>query len=859
MSDTADGYGVAIAVVGLAARMPGANSIGEFRALVRSGASALRHFSEQELREAGVAASRIADVRFVPVKGALDEADRFDPGFFRMTPMLARAMDPQHRLFLQCAWHALEDAGLTREPDGQRIGVFAGASAASSYYHSYATQDAEISAALDPFQLYLVNQPAALPNQVSFHFNLTGPSIAVQTACSTGLVALVTGCQSLVDLQCDAAIVGAVTVTLPLVDGYLAPAGSVLSRAGSCLPFEADADGTVPGEGVAAVVLKRLDDAMANGDRIYAVICGYGVTNDGARKVGFSAPSAAGQAAAVADALAMAGIEPRDVGYLETHGTGTAIGDAIEISALRDVFAGCGPQSIPLGATKAQIGHLDVAAGLAGFIKTVIAVDEGYVPPMCRAARPEPALELESSPFRIPMQGETWADGRSPYAGISSFGMGGTNAHLVIKAPPAASRARRRSLPHAGWTVLPLSAPSADGLERVASAAAAFIEARPEVSANDVGATLIRRRRMFNHRAAIVASDRTTAIASLRQVQAGPAAGDGRIAFAFTGQGQQPVGFARGLHAASPSFAAALDLCRADLAELGCDIDRFLFCEDHSTLRDAFGETENAQPTLFAFAYAVAEMLEAWGLAPAALIGHSLGEFVALCRAGVLDRRQALALVLARGRAMQGLPEGHMLAVAASAAQVEPYLGDATIGAHNGPAQTVVAGTPAAVARVAQRLGRAGINSRMLAGRRAFHTSEMEPAVKAIVAAAERADLKPPLLPVASNLTGRFFPAGHAPEPAYFAQQAASPVRFADGVVTLVESGCRLFIEIGAGTALTGLIRANAGGMPLVVAPILPDPMPAILSSKCCAASLRCGWRVPWWIGKRSTSWPREA
>ena len=395
MSDTADGYGVAIAVVGLAARMPGANSIGEFRALVRSGASALRHFSEQELREAGVAASRIADVRFVPVKGALDEADRFDPGFFRMTPMLARAMDPQHRLFLQCAWHALEDAGLTREPDGQRIGVFAGASAASSYYHSYATQDAEISAALDPFQLYLVNQPAALPNQVSFHFNLTGPSIAVQTACSTGLVALVTGCQSLVDLQCDAAIVGAVTVTLPLVDGYLAPAGSVLSRAGSCLPFEADADGTVPGEGVAAVVLKRLDDAMANGDRIYAVICGYGVTNDGARKVGFSAPSAAGQAAAVADALAMAGIEPRDVGYLETHGTGTAIGDAIEISALRDVFAGCGPQSIPLGATKAQIGHLDVAAGLAGFIKTVIAVDEGYVPPVCRAARPEPALELE--------------------------------------------------------------------------------------------------------------------------------------------------------------------------------------------------------------------------------------------------------------------------------------------------------------------------------------------------------------------------------------------------------------------------------------------------------------------------------
>jgi phthiocerol/phenolphthiocerol synthesis type-I polyketide synthase E len=827
VSDATAGYGVAIAVVGLAARMPGAPSIGAFRALVRSGAPALRRVTGQELRDAGIAASRLSDARFVPVKGMLDNADHFDLGFFRMTPMLSRAMDPQHRLFLQCAWHALEDAGSTREPDGRRIGVFAGASAASSYYHSYAAQDAEIAAALDPFQVYLVNQPAALPNQVSFQFNLTGPSIAVQTACSTGLVALVAGCQSLVDVQCDAAIVGAVTVTLPLVDGYLAAAGSVLSRAGRCRPFDANADGTVPGEGVAAVVLKRLDDAMADGDRIYAVICGYGVTNDGARKVGFSAPSAEGQVAAVTDALAMAGIEPRDVGFLETHGTGTAIGDAIEISALRDVFTGCDHQSIALGATKAQIGHLDVAAGLAGFIKTVIAVDEGYIPPVCRAERPEPTLQLESSPFRIPVEGQTWADVRSRYAGISSFGMGGTNAHVVIKAPPTvASYSGGRRLPNGGWTVMPLSAPSADGLERVVSGVAAFMDGQPDINANDVGATLIRRRRTFDRRTAIVASGRTSAIAGLRQAHGTLATGDGSIAFAFTGQGLQPVGFARALHAASPSFAAALDLCRADLAELGCNIDGFLFGEDHSDLRDAFGETENAQPTLFAFAYAFAEMLEHWGVVPAGLIGHSLGEFVALCRAGVLGRRQALALVLARGRAMQGLPEGHMLAVAAPAAQVEQYLtGGAVIGARNSPAQTVVAGTPTAVARVAQRLDRAGMKSRMLGGRRAFHTAEMEPAVEAIVAAAERADLKPPLVPVASNLTGRFFPSGHAPEAAYFAQQATSPVRFADGVAALIERGCRLFVEIGAGTTLTGLIRASAGGMPLVVTPVMPDPV----------------------------------
>lgn len=842
--------GAAIAVVGLAARMPGAASIAAFRAHVRSGAPALQRYDDRALDAAGIAAARRADARFVPVKGALDEADCFDPEFFRMSPMLARAMDPQHRLFLQCAWHALEDAGLTREPEGRRIGVFAGASTASSYYHDHAARDGDLAAALDPFQVYLVNQPAALPNQVSFHFDLTGPSVAVQSACSTGLVAVIAGCQSLIDLQCDAAIAGAVTVTLPLVDGYLAPAGSVLSRAGRCRPFDAEADGTVPGEGVAAVVLKRLSDALADGDRIHAVIRGYGVTNDGARKVGFSAPSAAGQAAAVADALAMAGIEPRDIGFLEAHGTGTAIGDAIEISALRDVFAGCSAWSIALGAAKAQIGHLDVAAGLAGFIKAVIAVEEGFIPPMCDAGRPAPALRLEASPFRIPRRSEAWPAGRPRHAGISSFGMGGTNAHVVISAPPAVATDAAPGPASGGWTVLPLSAPSADGLARVAAATADFLEARQEIGAQDVGATLIRRRRTFDHRLAIVAADRAGAIGALRQAGAVPAAGEGRIAFAFTGQGQPSVAYARSLHAASPAFAAALDRCRADLAELGCDIDRFVFGDDGAAPRDDFGETAHAQPALFAVAYAFAAMLDAWGVVPAALIGHSLGELVALCRAGVLARRDALALVLARGRAMQALAEGHMLAVAAAAAQVETYLVEgAAIGARNGPAQTVVAGTPDAMERVARALAGAGIPHRRLAGRRAFHTAGMEPAAAAITAAAGRAGLMPPRVPVVSNVSGGFFATGAAPEPTYFARHAARPVRFADGVATLLDSGCRVFLEIGGGTALTGLIRANAGGVPVVVAPAMPDPTagdPVEAVLRAVAALWTAGAEVDW-------------
>jgi phthiocerol/phenolphthiocerol synthesis type-I polyketide synthase E len=816
-------HGIAIAVVGLAARVPGAPSMPRFRELVRSGRSAVRRFSTEELRGAGITAARLNDRQFVPAKGAIEDADCFDFAFFGMTPALARAMDPQHRLFLECCWHALEDAGCSKEPAGRRVGVFAGASAASSYYHSYAVHDSETAQALDPFQLYIVNQPAALSNQVSFHFDLTGPSVTVQTACSTGLATVVNACQSLVDYQCDAAIAGAVTVSLPLVDGYVAPSGSILSPSGACSPFDASADGTVPGDGVAAVVLKRLDDALRDGDRIYAVIRGYGLTNDGARKVGFSAPSAQGQATAIADAIAMAEIDPRDIGFLETHGTGTALGDAIEISALRDVFSGCPAGSIALGAVKAQIGHLDVAAGLAGFIKAVIAVEEGIIPPLSGARNANSELWLDASPFRIPKTSEAWT-ARPRRAGVSSFGMGGTNVHVVIEEVPAGTRAPAdRSQPRC--SVVPLSAPSADGLERMADGLASFMAEEPGPNLTDVGTTLARRRRVFDHRLAVVSSTVDGAARQLREATRAAVARASGVVFAFTGQGSQQLGLARALHRASPSFAEALDLCRADLADLDCDVDPHLFGSVALEPRDRLADTEIAQPTLFAFGYAYAAMLQSWGLSPSAMIGHSLGEYIALCVAGALSRKDALALVVARGRAMQKLPEGAMLAVGAPAATVERYLGHgAEIAAHNGPSQLVVAGPVGAIEMAADRLTRDGIRTHRLASRRAFHTAMVAPSLQGIVEAASKICFQPPRIPVASNLTGRLFATDHAAEAEYFAQHARSPVQFGAGVLALVEAGHRIFLEIGAGTALVGLIRANSADLPLSAIPVMPQP-----------------------------------
>ena len=826
MTDAPADVRFGIAVVGLAARLPGAASIEALRAMVRAATPGLSRFDPAELQAAGIGPDRLNDPQFVPAKGFIEDADRFDHAFFRMSPALARAMDPQHRLFLECCWHALEDAGLGRAPAARRVGVFAGASASSSYLHSLAAHDPETAGALDPFQLYIVNQPAALPNQASFHFDLTGPSVAVQTACSTGLAAVVAACQSLLDVQCDAAVAGAVTITLPLVDGYLAPPGSILSPDGTCTPFAATANGTVPGDGVAAVVLKRLGDALADRDRIYAVIRGYGVSNDGGRKVGFSAPNAAGQAAAITDALAMAELEPEDIGYIETHGTATALGDAIEIAALREVFASCPTASLPLGGIKAQIGHLDVAAGLAGFIKAVIAVDEKIIPPLHGATRANPDLALAASPFRLPSAVEPWPDDARPRrAGVSSFGMGGTNIHVVIEAPLPGDTVA--AMPEPAWAAMPLSAPTADGLEWLERNLATFLRTRPHASVADVGTTCIRRRLDFEHRRAVVAATSGDA-AQLLEEPVTPAARSAHgVVFAFVGQGGRQVGIASGLAAVSPSFAAALDACRSDLATLGCDVDPYLFgSPDDHALSDRMGDTEVAQPTLFAFGYALAAMLREWGLTPAAMIGHSLGEYLALCAAGALSCRDALALVVARARAMQALDDGAMLAIAAPFATVEAHLeGRCEIAACNGPTQLVVAGPVEAVARTAERLAGAGVRTHPLGSRRAFHSWMMDPALGAIEAAAARAELSAPSIPVIANVSGKPFGVGQRLDPAYFAAHARTPVRFGDGVATLVGAGHRLFLEIGAGAALTGLIRAHDRDGRITAVPVLPHPV----------------------------------
>ncbi len=494
--------GAAIAIVGMAGRFPGAEDVAAFWDNLQAGRESIARPTVEELVATGTAPEVAAAADFVRAKGVLAEADCFDAAFFGIAPRMAAQMDPQHRLFLECAWQALEDAGIAGEAAGRRIGVFAGAAAMSSYYHSHLLTDAATLADADPFQLFLLNQPAALPTQVAWHLDLTGPALAVQTACSTGLAAVAIACQNLNDLQCDAAIAGAVALSLPLLHGYRYQPGSILSADGHCRPFDAAAGGTVPGNGVGAVVLKRLADALADGDRVDAVISGFAMNNDGRAKVGFTAPSVEGQAQVILDALAMAERDPAEVGYLEAHGTATALGDAIEIEALRRAFAGVAAGACALGSVKSNIGHLDAAAGIAGLIKATLALREGSLPPSLHFRRANPELRLADSPFAVVAERRDWpARAGERVAGISSFGVGGTNVHLVIEAPPPASP----EPPPPPVLLLPLAAATPEALARSAAELAGRLEAPEAPSLAAAAWTLQSGRRPLRHRLAVAA------------------------------------------------------------------------------------------------------------------------------------------------------------------------------------------------------------------------------------------------------------------------------------------------------------------------------------------------------------------
>jgi acyl transferase domain-containing protein/surfactin synthase thioesterase subunit/acyl carrier protein len=793
----------------MACRFPGAADPEAFWRNVRDGVESITFFTDAELVAAGVDPAALAQPNYVKAAPVLNDVDRFDAAFFGYAPREAAITDPQHRLFLEVAWEAFEAAGYDPETCPGTVGVFAGAGGiVTNYLVAHARHPALAGDTATP--PYIGNDKDFLATRVSFKLNLTGPSVTVQTACSTSLVAVHLACQSLASGESDMVLAGAATVRVPHVRGYLAERGNVHSPEGRCRPFDANGQGAVFGSGVAAVLLKRLDDALAAGDRIHAVIKGTSIANDGAGKKTFAAPSAPGQARAMSQALAHAGVAPDTVDYVECHAAGTPVGDPLEVQALAQAF-GAGPaRSCALGSVKGNIGHPEQTAGLAALIKAAAALEHRQIPPTINFDALNPQIALAGTPFFVNTQLRGWpSNGRPRRAAVNSLGIGGTNAFAVLEEAPERAPAGGDPARQAG--VFTLSAKTEGALAAYVERFRAFLRERGDLDVADVCFTANVSRSRFAHRLALTAAsvdelaqrlDRLAAKPAFRHVDGPPR----RVAFLFTGQGAQHAGMAAGLYRAHPTFRAALDRCDAAFrAHLPRPLLEVMFAREGEAAA-LLDRTALTQPALFALEYGLADLWRSWGIVPAAVMGHSLGEVVAACVAGVMSFEDAVRFVSARGRLMQDLPErGAMAAVFASEETVRDALppSDAVvIAAANSPQNTVVSGDRAAVQALVERFAAAGVESRPLALANGFHSPLVEPMLDALEAAAREVAWAAPQMPFISNLTGTTRATLDA---RYWRDHARFGVRFADGVRACAALGCDAFLEIGPGSTLLGV------------------------------------------------------
>ncbi|WP_438016723.1 SDR family NAD(P)-dependent oxidoreductase [Sorangium sp. So ce315] len=823
--------GLEIAIIGVAGRFPGARDVATFWRNLCAGVESVAILTDEELLAAGVDPALLARPEYVRARAVLDDIDMFDAELFGFTPREAAALDPQHRLFLECAWEAFENAGIDPERAGGPVGVYAGSSLSGYLAHLF-PDGPRLQSAADVAALLALDKDF-LTTRVSYKLNLEGPSIAVQTACSTSLVAVHLACQGLLTGECDLALAGGASVGVPQKSGYLYQDGAIASPDGHCRAFDAGARGTVGGSGVGVVLLKRLDDAIADRDAIVAVIKGSAVNNDGRAKVGYTAPRVEGQAGVIRAAHAAAGVDAGSIGYVEAHGTGTPLGDPIEIAALTRAFRATTDRKgfCAIGSVKTNVGHLDAAAGVTGLIKAALAVAHGRIPPSLHFSAPNPALDLEDSPFRVATELAAWAPAAGPRrAGVSSFGIGGTNAHVVLEEAPPAPEAD----PPRPCELLVLSARSSASLERSTDALAEHLETHADLELGDVAHTQQLGRRAFGHRRAVVCRTREEAARALRERSGavrtgGPVAGARPVAFLFPGQGTQRPDMGRELYETEPVFRAEVDACASGLERhLGTDIRALLFpapagVEDAARRLD---RTSMTQPALFVVEYALARLWMAWGVTPDAMLGHSVGELVAACLAGCLSLEDALALVAARGRLMEATPDGAMLAVSASEAEVAGWLGDeVALAAVNGPRQCVLSGRTAAIQRIEREAAGRGIEARRLRTGRAFHSHLMEGALAGFREAVGRVTLRAPRVPWVSNVTGTWVTAAEAQDPEYWVRHLRSTVRFADGVAALREQPERIFVEVGPGQTLTALCRqVAAGSLALASLPAVREP-----------------------------------
>ena len=791
----------AIAIVGMAGRFPKSPDIATYWRNLREGVDCITHFSSEDLLAAGVPSNVLRNPSYVRARGIIDDEDGFDATLFGMGAYEAERTDPQQRMWLECALAALEDAGCNPHTYKGLIGVFAGVGS-PDYLLRWPAPGGD---PLTSYQLIIGNDKDFVATRTAYKLGLRGPCLSVQTACSSSLVAVALACQQLLSFQCDMAIAGGASLSVPTRVGYWYREGMILSPDGKCRAFDARAQGTVPADGVGAVVLKRLDEALSDGDDIHAIIRGVAINNDGDSKVGFTAPSVAGQVDAITQAQAYAGLSPHDITLLEAHGTGTALGDPIEFSALDHVFRSAGVPTghCTLGSAKTYIGHLNIAAGIAGLIKAVLSLKHRMLPAMLHFEKPNPEIPLDESPFQINRELRPWTATDPLVAGVSSFGIGGTNAHVIVAQPPKRPRSVVAASIH---QLFPLSAATPHTVRRIASDLATFMERQP-LPLVDVAHTLQSGRIERRHRHVIIAREIPEFLRKLRDqsmpstLPESPAA----IGFLFPGQGSQYPGMAMSLARDVPAFREEIE--RADFVlrkELGCSFLQLL--QQGSSIE----QTALLQPTLFAVEYAVASVLLRWGIVPAGLLGHSLGEYVAACLAGVFTLEQALPLVAERGRLMQDTPAGAMLSVPLSEAEVRPLLGNALdLAAVNSSSQCVVSGELDAISRLADQLTTQGLEGRRLRTSNAFHSRLMDPILDRFARAVAKVRMQPGTIPFLSCLTGDWLPAHDAVQPEYWVRQLRGTVRFHQALGRMLQRVSWL-VEAGPGESLSAMARRHA-------------------------------------------------
>ncbi|MCE9667448.1 acyltransferase domain-containing protein [Myxococcus stipitatus] len=811
-----------IAIIGMAGRFPGAWSVAELWNNVRTGVESVRFFSKEECRAAGVPEERLEDPAFVRASAILPEPESFDAAFFDMPPREAELTDPQHRVFLEVCWEALEHAGYSPRDFPGAISVYGGATL-NTYLLMNLARNPRVLDTFEPVQVNIGNGGDFLTTRVSYKLDLRGASHTVQSACSTSLVAVHQACQSLLNGECDMALAGGASINVGFFHGYRHAEGGMASPDGHCRPFDAKAQGTLFGSGAGVVLLKPLRAAVRDGDVVHAVIKGSAINNDGARKAGFTAPGVEGQAQVVAEALSAAGLEAEDIGYVEAHGTATPLGDPIEVQALTRAYRASTQRRrfCALGSVKGNVGHLDAAAGITGLLKTVMALKHRELPPSLHYERPNPAIDFDGSPFYVNATLTPWGAGAGPRrAGVSSFGVGGTNAHVVLEEAPAlpASAVARRA-----WQLVPVSARTPTALESATKRLEAALREQAGGNLADVAWTLQVGRQRFKHRRFVLARSVEDAAEALSQPQGlrvfteSQDAIERPVAFLFPGQGSQHVDMGRALYEAEPVFRAEVDRC-AELSRAhldGVDPRMVLYprLEDREACAKKLAQTALTQPALFILEYATARLWMSWGVKPAAMLGHSIGEYVAACLAGVFSLEDALCLVAARGRLMQHLPSGAMLAVSLSEEEVRPYLDAAgaelSLAAVNAPMQCVLSGTHAAVEEARRRLEEAGAQCRVLVTSHAFHSAMMDPILADFTARVSTVPLKAPAVPILSNVTGMWLTAEQATSPRYWSEHLRGTVRFEEGLRTLAADARRVLLEVGPGQTLERLARRH--------------------------------------------------